>query len=121
MSTLEGQTLRMRKAFLEQTYTMIKFAWSHICKNISKQLLLINLKGNISKKRFLFLAEVRAISDLITKGIGIPVSDIRNIINEKYGEEIISNKEVKLFMIEHFQDPIKFCQSEHRNESLLAF
>ena len=24
-------------------------------------------------------------------------------------------------MIEHFQDVIKFCQSEHRNESLLAF
>ena len=46
-----------------------------------------------SKKR-LFLAEVIAASDLITKGIGIPLSDIRDIINEKYGEEITSNKEV---------------------------
>ena len=75
---------------------------------------------NHSKKRCLFL-EVRAISDLLTKGIGISLSDIRDIINEKYGEEISSNKEVKLFMIEHFQDAIKFCQSEHCNESLLAF
>ena len=74
-----------------------------------------------SNKRCLFLAEVRTINDLITKGIGIPLSDIRDLINEKYGEEIISNKEVKLFMMEHFQDDIQFCQSEQRNESLLAF
>ena len=43
------------------------------------------------------------------KRIGIPLSDVRDLINEKHGEEIISNKEVKLFMMEHFQDDIQFC------------
>ena len=49
------------------------------------------------------------------KGIGIPLSDVSDLINEKHGEEIISNKEIKLFMMEHFQDDIQFCQPEQRN------
>ena len=43
------------------------------------------------------------------------------MINDKHGVETISNKEVKLFMLEHFQDKIQFCESEQTNESLLAF
>ena len=52
---------------------------------------------------------------MITKGIRIPLSDLRDVNDEKFGEE------VKLFMMEHFQDDIYFCQSEKGNKSLLAF
>ena len=31
------------------------------------------------------------------------------------------NKEVNLFLLEHFQDKIQFCESEQANKSLIAF
>ena len=74
-----------------------------------------------SGKRSLFQSEVDVIRNLLPWGIAIPISDIRDMINEKHGVETISNKEVKLFMLEHFQDKIQFCESEQANESLLAF
>ena len=43
------------------------------------------------------------------------------MINGKHGVDTISNKEVKLFMLKHFQDKIQFCESEQANKSLLAF
>ena len=43
------------------------------------------------------------------------------VINEKHGEDLISNKEVKLYMVEHFQDKIKFQIPEQKNESLMVF
>ena len=43
------------------------------------------------------------------------------MINDKHGVETVSNKEVKLFMLEHFLGKIQFCESEQVNESLLAF
>ena len=43
------------------------------------------------------------------------------MINDKHGVETISNKELKLFMLEHFRDKIQFCESGQANESLLTF
>ena len=66
----------------------------------------------LSGKRSLFQSEVDVIRNLLQRGIGIPLSDIRDMINGKHGVDTISNKEVKLFMLEHFQDKIQFCESE---------
>ena len=74
-----------------------------------------------SGKRSLFQSDVDVIRNLLQRGIGIPLSDIRDMINDKHGVETISNKEVKLLLLEHFQDKIQFCESEQANESLLAF
>ena len=43
------------------------------------------------------------------------------MINDKHVVNTISNKEVKLFILEHLQDKIQFCESEQANKSLLAF
>ena len=80
-----------------------------------------NPSRKYSSKQCLFLAEVKNVNGLIMKGIGIPLSDIRGIKNEKHGKEVISNKEVKLFRMEHFEDDIPLSESDQRNESLLAF
>ena len=58
--------------------------------------------------------------NLLQQGIGIPLSNLRDVINDKRGVDTVSNKEVKLFMLEHFQDKIQFCESEQANKSLLA-
>ena len=55
-----------------------------------------------SKKRLLFLEEVESIKELIDRGFGIVLSEVRDTINDKNGDDIISNKEVKLFLIEHW-------------------
>ena len=74
----------------------------------------------LSGKRSLFQNEVDVIRNLLEQGIGIPLSD-RDMINDKYRVDTISNKEVKLFMLEHFQGKIQFCESEHASKSLLVF
>ena len=74
-----------------------------------------------SGKRSLFQSEVDVIRNLLQRGIGILLANIRDMINDRHGVEAISNKEVKLFMLEHFQDKIQFCEFEQANESLLAF
>ena len=76
---------------------------------------------NISLKRQRFCDEVGAIRDLLDRGIGLPLSDIRDAINDKYDEDFISNKGVKLYLTEHFQDDVQFCPSERRNESMFVF
>ena len=68
-----------------------------------------------------FVEELPAIEELIERGLGISLSDIRDVINEKHGENAMSNKEVKLFMLEHFQERINFQVPEQKNESLMIF
>ena len=74
-----------------------------------------------SGKRSLFQSEVDVIKNLLQRRIGIPLSDIRDMINDKHRVDKIYNKKVKLSMLEHFQDKIQFCKSEQANKSLLAF
>ena len=75
----------------------------------------------LSGKRSFFKREVDVIKSLLQQAIGIPLSNIRDMINYKHRVDTISNKEVKLFMWEHFQDKIQFFESEQANKSLLAF
>ena len=74
-----------------------------------------------SGKRSLFHSELDVIKNLLQPRIGIPLSDVRDMINVKHSVDKISNKKVKLSMLEHFQDKIQFCESEQANKSLLAF
>ena len=74
-----------------------------------------------SGKRSLFHSELDVIKNLLQPRIGIPLSDVRDMINDKHWVDKISNKKVKLSMLEHFQDKIQFCESEQANKSLLAF
>ena len=69
----------------------------------------------------MFQSEVDVIRNLLQRGIGIPLFDIRDMINDKHGVYTISNKEVKLFILEHFQDKIQFFESEQASKFLLAF
>ena len=69
----------------------------------------------------MFQRGVDVIKNLFQRGIGKPLADIRDMINDKRGVDTISNKEVKLFMLEHFEDKIQFCESEKANKSLRAF
>ena len=75
----------------------------------------------LSGKRSLFQSEVDVIKNLLQRRIGILLSDIRDMVNDKHRVDKISNKKVKLSMLEHFQDKIQFCKSEQANKSLLAF
>lgn len=58
---------------------------------------------------------------LLEEGNDISLSKICDHINEKLEESEISNKEVKQFMLEHFQDSIQICLSQWKNEYLLVF
>ena len=49
------------------------------------------------------------------------VSEIRDLINDKNGENFLSNKEIKLFLVELFGSLIQFCPSERKNGSLMVF
>ena len=75
----------------------------------------------LSGKRSLFQSEVDVIKNLLQRRIGILLSDIRDMVNDKHRVDKISNKKVKLSMLEHFQDKIQFCKPEQANKSLLAF
>ena len=49
------------------------------------------------------------------------MSEIRGLINDKNGENFLSKKEMKLFLVELFGSSIQFCPSERKNESLMVF
>ena len=46
---------------------------------------------------------------------------MRDIMNSKQDELEISNKEVKLSILEQLQDSIQFCPSKSKNDSPLFF
>ena len=54
-------------------------------------------------------------------GYGISLSEIRELINDKNGENFLSNEEIKLFLVESFGSSIQFRPSERKNESLMVF
>ena len=58
----------------------------------------------LSRKRELFKKETDNLSHILDQGTGISLSEIRDNINDKCGEPIITNKEVKLYLVEHFLD-----------------
>ena len=68
--------------------------------------------SKVPKKRLLFQEELKAINELLEHDIGFPLSEIRDSNIEKNGEAVISNKEVKMYVMEYFGEKIQFCQPE---------
>ena len=75
----------------------------------------------VSNKRLLFQEELKSITELLNQGIETSLSEIRGMINLKQGENIITNKEVKLLLVEFLSDKIQFCKPYQANQSLVVF
>ena len=67
------------------------------------------------------MKEKPPLEGLLKNGYGISLSGIRELINDKNGENFLSNKEIKLSLVESFCSSIQFCPSELKNESLMVF
>ena len=65
--------------------------------------------------------EIERAKFILDWGNRLTLSEIRDIINNKQVEVEISNKEIKLFLMEQLQDSIQFWPSKNKNESLLIF
>ena len=63
------------------------------------------------------MKEKSSLEGLLKNGYGISLSEIRELINDKNGENFLSNKEIKLFLVELFGSSIQFCPSERKNET----
>ena len=65
--------------------------------------------------------ETGRIRSILDQGNGITLSEISDILNSKQDELEMSNKEVKLSLMEQLQVSIQICLSKKKNESLLVF
>ena len=75
----------------------------------------------VSNKRATFQIETERIKPILGWGNRLTLSEIRDIINTKQDKAEISNKEVKLFLMEQLPDGIQFCHSKIKNELQLVF
>ena len=80
-----------------------------------------NKKSNNSRKKEAFLERVTHIAELLEQGMILPISDIRDDINEVAGEVLITNKEIKLYLYDYFSERIQFCNSTRCNSSVLVY
>ena len=62
----------------------------------------------VSNKRLLFQEDLQSITELLNQGIGTSLSQIRDMINLKQGENIVTNKGVKWLLVEFLSDKIQF-------------
>ena len=69
----------------------------------------------------LFQEELQSITELLNQGIGTSLSGIKDMINLKQGENIITKKEVKLPLVEFLSDKIQFCEPCQASQSLIVF
>ena len=77
---------------------------------------------NVSKKRLVFQEELQSITELLlNQVIATSLSVIRDMVNLKQGENIITNKEVKLLLVEFLSDKIQVCKSYQAKQSLIVF
>lgn len=60
-----------------------------------------------SRKCRLFEKCIDYIAETSKIGNGINLYEIRNIINERHDQNFISNKEIKLFLVERFGEEIQ--------------
>ena len=72
-------------------------------------------------KRDHFKPYIPLIKKIVDQGRGISLSEIRDMINSDIVDANLSNKEIKMFISEHFSDSITFCKSERENKSLFVF
>ena len=78
-------------------------------------------KNCLVNKRQLLSNEIFHIDQILKEGNGIAISDIRDLINENNEIETMSNKEVKLYLTEHYGERIQFSKSSIKNQSTLVF
>ena len=76
--------------------------------------------GNFAKRE-IFKNYVCFIREVIDVGKGIPISDIRDMINVDFCETDFKNNEIKTFLSEEFGDSIQFSKSEQKNMSTFVF
>ena len=69
----------------------------------------------------LFQEELQSITEPLNQGIGTSLSGIKDMINLKQGENIITNKEVKLPLVEFLSDKIQFGEPCQASQSLIVF
>ena len=78
-------------------------------------------KNCLVNKRQLLSNEIFHIDRILKEGNGIAISDIRDLINENNEIETMSNKEVELYLTEHYGERIQFSKSSIKNQSTLVF
>ena len=61
------------------------------------------------------------IEKLLYEGHGLKTTEIRDYINNTAQEQIMSNKEVKLYLIKYFGDKIRFSRTAQKNNAILVF
>ncbi|KAG8196934.1 hypothetical protein JTE90_027637 [Oedothorax gibbosus] len=57
----------------------------------------------------------------LKEGYGFTLTEIRELINELAGGNIIRNNEVKLRLLRYYENEISFSSSNSKNESLMVF
>ena len=73
-----------------------------------------------STKWTVFLKYYGFIKDVLARGNGVSLSEIRDLIKSE--EEIdLQNREVKMFLEESFGNQIQFCDSDKKNQSSFVF
>ena len=79
-------------------------------------------KTTVSKtpKRILFQRHISFFKEILNKGNGICLSEIRDIINGKE-DAVFTNSEIKSFLNDFLGAEIQFCQSPRKNESMFVF
>ena len=126
-SHLMGEVF-IRVADLQDVFDV--FAADIRCHSVCLELYLrryeISLNGfspppRVSKKRATFQMEIERAKFILDWGNRLTLSEIRDITDNKQAEVEISNKEIKLFLMEQLQDSIQFWPSKNKNESLLIF
>ena len=59
--------------------------------------------------------------NILGNGYGLTLSEIRDFVNKISEAPLLTNKEVKLYMVEIFGDRIQFSKPKERNQSLLVY
>ena len=76
---------------------------------------------SVNKKKEAWLDIIGDIETRLSNDEGVELSYVRNCLNEKMNSDTITNKEVKLLLISHFGDNIKFTLPKQKNRSMLFF
>ena len=75
----------------------------------------------MNRKKEAWLNIIGDIETRLSNGEGVELSYVRNCLNESLNSDTITNKEVKLLLISHFSDDIKFTLPKQKNRSMLFF
>ena len=78
--------------------------------------------GNKSSRKKQYMSAVLPeIKEILEKGMGTSLSDIRDTVNEDLDKNSLNNNKIKMFVTEMIGDDIQFCKLYAKNQSLLIF